>query len=69
MIPVRNPRLSLHLIRHGQTEWLLSGQHTRRTDIPLTPRGEDEARALMPWFRQIQLARTLTSPRQRETNV
>jgi probable phosphoglycerate mutase len=65
MIPVRNPRLSLHLIRHGQTEWSLSGQHTGRTDIPLTPRGEDEARALMPWLRQIQFARVLTSPRRR----
>jgi broad specificity phosphatase PhoE len=62
---VREPQLSLHLIRHGQTEWSLSGQHTGRTDIPLTPRGEGEARALIPWLGQIQFARVLTSPRQR----
>jgi broad specificity phosphatase PhoE len=63
--PAREPSLSLYLIRHGQTKWSLSGQHTGRTDIPLTARGEDEARELRPWLMHIQFARVFTSPRQR----
>ena len=55
----------IYLIRHGETEWSLSGQHTGRTDIPLTARGEDEARELGQRLRDIQFARVLTSPRQR----
>lgn len=61
----RMTRLRLYLIRHGETDWSLSGQHTGRTDIRLTARGEDEARALGPWLQAIPLARVLTSPRQR----
>jgi len=34
------------LARHGETAWSLSGQHTGRTDLPLTERGERNARAL-----------------------
>jgi probable phosphoglycerate mutase len=59
------PRLSLYLVRHGETEWSLSGQHTGRTDIPFTAHGEDQARELVPWFRDIHFARVFTSPRQR----
>ncbi len=57
--------LRLHLIRHGETEWSLSGQHTGSSDIPLTAHGEDEARALVPWLRGRQFTRVLVSPRQR----
>ncbi len=57
--------LRLHLIRHGETEWSLSGQHTGRSDIPLTAHGEDEARSLIPWLSRIRFARVLCSPRQR----
>ena len=65
MTAVQNKLLSLYLIRHGQTEWSLSGQHTGRTDIPLTAHGEAEARALKPWIRQVPFGLVLTSPRQR----
>ena len=61
----QTPPLRLHLIRHGETEWSLSGQHTGTSDIPLTPHGEEEARGLVPWLRTRQFLRVLTSPRQR----
>ena len=57
--------LRLYLIRHGETEWTLSGQHTGRTEIPLTARGEDEAKELGLRLRTIPFAHVLTSPRQR----
>jgi broad specificity phosphatase PhoE len=53
------------VIRHGQTEWSLSGQHTGTSDIPLTAHGEDEARSLVPWLSVRSFARVLCSPRQR----
>ena len=57
--------LRLYLIRHGGTEWSLSGQHTGRTDLALTTRGLDEARTLEPILRAIQFMRVLTSPARR----
>jgi broad specificity phosphatase PhoE len=57
--------LRLYLIRHGETEWSRSGQHTGRTDVPLTACGEDEARELMPWLRHIRFAHVFISPLQR----
>jgi broad specificity phosphatase PhoE len=57
--------MQLYLIRHGETKWSISGQHTGRTDIPLTAHGEDEARNLAPVLREVGFARVLTSPRQR----
>lgn len=57
--------LQIYLIRHGETEWSLSGQHTGRTDIPLTARGETEAQALGPQLRAVTFSAVLTSPLQR----
>jgi len=57
--------LRLHLIRHGETGWSLSGQYTGSTDIPLTAHGEDEAREVGQRLRGIQFAHVLTSPLQR----
>jgi probable phosphoglycerate mutase len=56
---------TLYYIRHGQTAWSLSGQHTGHTDIPLTAQGEAEAIRLRPWLDATGFARVLTSPRQR----
>ena len=57
--------LRLYLVRHGETEWSLSGQHTGRTDIPLTARGEEGARRLAPGLRETPFSHVLTSPLQR----
>ena len=53
------------LIRHGQTEWSASGRHTSVTDLPLTPRGEQQARALAGALSGRAFAAVLCSPRQR----
>ncbi|MCX4903882.1 histidine phosphatase family protein [Streptomyces sp. NBC_00878] len=52
----------LLLVRHGETEWSLSGQHTSWTDLPLTPRGEEQAKSLVPLFAGRHFALVLTSP-------
>jgi broad specificity phosphatase PhoE len=54
--------LQLYLIRHGQTAWSLTGQHTGSTDLALTEQGEAEARALAPQLQKIQFSRVLSSP-------
>jgi len=50
------------LVRHGETEWSKSGQHTGRTDIPLTATGEQQGRALGRHLAGRQFALVLTSP-------
>jgi broad specificity phosphatase PhoE len=57
--------VKLYLVRHGETEWSLSGQHTGHTDIPLTTHGEEEARRLAPWLSGIRFSTALCSPRRR----
>lgn len=53
------------IVRHGQTEWSLSGQHTGSTDIPLTAEGEVEAEALGTWAATVHPDLVLCSPRTR----
>jgi broad specificity phosphatase PhoE len=55
----------IYLARHGETAWSLSGQHTGRTDLPLTERGERNASRLGERLRGLTLARVFTSPLQR----
>ena len=53
------------LVRHGETAWTISGQHTGRTDIQLTERGERDAQELSARLRGMTFANVHTSPLQR----
>src|SRR5262245_7850102 len=53
------------LARHGETAWSLSGRHTGRTDLPLTPHGEEAARRLGARLRETPFIQVLASPLQR----
>lgn len=55
----------VYLARHGETAWSLSGQHTGRTDLPLTQRGERHARALEERLRGASFAKVFSSPSRR----
>jgi len=57
--------LRLYLIRHGETEWSLSGQYSGHTDLPLTPHGEAAARKVGERLKNVSFAHVLTSPLQR----
>jgi broad specificity phosphatase PhoE len=56
---------AIYLARHGETAWTLTGQHTGITDLPLTPRGESNARALGERLNGYKFERVFTSPLQR----
>lgn len=58
-----------HLVRHGQTEWSLSGKHTGRSDIPLTQAGEDAARGLADRMHGLTFPIVWSSPSQRAFNT
>lgn len=55
----------IFVVRHGETEWSKSGQHTSRTDIALTAGGEEGARRLAPVLSRVSFVRVFTSPRSR----
>jgi probable phosphoglycerate mutase len=55
----------LVLARHGETEWTITGQHTSRTDIPLTEHGREQAREMASALAARDFALVLTSPLQR----
>ena len=55
----------IYLVRHGETEWSKSGQHTGLTDIPLTPEGETGARALGKRISEIKFDHLFSSPLKR----
>ena len=59
------PMTLLYLVRHGQTPWTVSGQHTSYTDLDLTPQGEEQARALRAKIDPSEFGLVLTSPRTR----
>ncbi|MBY0521890.1 MAG: histidine phosphatase family protein [Gemmataceae bacterium] len=59
------PLPAIYLARHGETAWALSGQHTGLTDIPLTERGERNARNLGERLKGITFTRVFSSPSQR----
>src|SRR4051812_12222651 len=56
---------SVYLVRHGETAWSLSRQHTGRTDIPLTERGERDASALRARLQSMRFVAVLSSPLKR----
>jgi broad specificity phosphatase PhoE len=64
-VSLPRPLSHVYLVRHGETAWSLSGQHTGTTDLPLTERGEEVARRLGPVLSKETFAHVLTSPMRR----
>src|SRR5277367_6587460 len=50
------------IVRHGETDWSATGQHTGRTDIPLNAAGEVQAAALRPLLSRFSFERVVSSP-------
>ena len=59
----------VYAVRHGETAWGLSGQHTGLTDLPLTEAGERNARGLAARLAGRSFAQVLTSPLQRASHL
>lgn len=56
---------SVYLVRHGETTWTVTGQHTGRTDLPLTELGERSARQLQERLSGLTIEKVFASPSQR----
>src|SRR5712672_1475348 len=65
VFPMTHARQVVYLARHGETAWSLTGQHTGRTDLPLTPRGERNAARLGQRLKPPTFAAVFSSPLQR----
>ena len=52
----------IYVVRHGETEWSANGRHTSRTDLSLTERGRERARALGSELAERAFSLVLTSP-------
>ena len=63
IVPSNLPKV--YLARHGETEWTKTGQHTGRTDIPLTPDGEEDAKLIGLRVAHLTFSHVFTSPLQR----
>jgi broad specificity phosphatase PhoE len=61
--------VELYLVRHGETEWSRARRHTGRTDLPLSPAGEAEAKALGRHLDGLAVDRVLSSPMTRATST
>jgi len=59
------PQRQIYLVRHGETAWSLTGQHTGLTDLPLTAHGEEQARRLKERMGMVSFAHVFSSPLQR----
>ena len=59
----------VYLARHGETAWSLSGQHTGRTDLPLTANGEQNARRLGQRLKRLTFLKVYSSPLQRASKT
>ena len=55
----------LYVVRHGETEWSANGRHTSVTDLPLTERGEQQAKLLIGHLQPADFGLVLSSPRRR----
>jgi probable phosphoglycerate mutase len=65
ILPEKRALAAVFIMRHGETAWSKSGQHTGRTDLPLTAQGEKAARKLGERLRATKFNHVFTSPRQR----
>src|ERR1700683_4845278 len=59
------PTQQVVVVRHGETEWSRIGRHTGRSDIALTPEGEEQARGLGASLAGLTFAGVFVSPLQR----